>query len=119
MSCSTVEISFPDAERQKLFCNDLRLRAAFGDRLADKISCRLQLLKWARSLMRVPKDPPIALSRNGGPAAFRVSLGGSDQLEFEALEFETLSTGDADPATVRSVNVLGVARSPSIKGSKK
>jgi hypothetical protein len=69
--------------------------------------------------MRVPTEPPIGLSRNGGPASFSMSLGASHQLEFEAMEFEALSSGDADLATVRGVNVLGVNRSFSLKGSQK
>ena len=102
-----MEIYFPDAERRQLFCSENRLRARFGDELAEMICCRLQLLEEAHSVSLVPPDPPIALRSEGG-GIYSVSLGNSHRLRFEAVDEELVPIGTTDPETIHSIRVVAI-----------
>ena len=113
-----MEIYFPDAERRQLFCSESRLRARFGDELAEMICCRLQLLEEAHSVALVPPDPPIARRCEGG-GIFSVSLGNSDRLLFEAVDEQLIPTGIKDLETIHSICVVAIENFSSSKGLRK
>lgn len=101
-----MKICFPDPERQRLFNHAAKLRAAFGEKLASRIQCRLSCLNAARHLGWIERGkvfdlrPEDTVSRS-----FSVHLDDANRLYFRAA-------GDAgamsDLVQVDCIEIFGV-----------
>ena len=105
-----MEISFPDAERQRLFNQWQRLVAQFGPELAELISCRLGILEASPCLSLLPTARPIQLQIvTGVRGGFSVALDGDNRLYFRVPLPRGSPSGPIHPATGNQAQIFGVA----------